>query len=277
MHREWFYDALHNSSDRGSDADVISVSVVIPTYNRKETLARAIASVQAQDYAVSEIIIVDDGSTDGSADLPILADERITYLVNAQNLGSQASRNRGIRQATGDVLAFLDSDDYWRPDKIDLQLQAAQDAGLTDKFCVTCGHEQFGDNGGSRFLPPALINLETVLVHNLIGPTSNILISRALLDDVGHFDASMPSCQDWELFIRILEQTPIIGVPEILTYQDTDSNVRISRNRKKVTAGHQALFRKTRTMKDFMSLSLSKRWAIRARQEIALLRRSVPI
>ena len=254
---------------------MITISVVIPTYNRRETLTRAVESVQAQDYRVSEIIIVDDGSTDGSAELPILADERIKYIVNAQNMGSQASRNRGIREATGDAIAFLDSDDYWRPDKIDLQIKAAAAAGFSDKFCVTCGHEQFGDNGGTSFRPPERIDLETVFVHNLIGPTSNVLISRTLLDAVGYFDLSMPSCQDWELFVRILEQTSIIGVPEILTFQDTDSNVRISRNRKKVIAGHKVLFRKTRTMKDFQSLSLHKRISIRARQEVALLRRSV--
>lgn len=246
------------------------VSVIIPTYNRKRTLARAVSSALAQDHPPAEIIIVDDGSTDGTADLAASFGDAVRYLVNPRNMGSQASRNRGVAEATGDILAFLDSDDHWRHDKLRLQLRAA---GSADEFCVTCGYEQAGSAGTSRFVPPAEITLEMTLVHNLVGPTSNMLISRTLFDKAGAFDLSMPSCQDWDFFLRVLQHRPIVAVPEILTFQDTDSDVRISANRTKVMNGHRALYKRARETDRFRALSLDRRLKVRAAQKLALLRR----
>lgn len=248
------------------------ISVIIPTYNRQRTLARALDSALSQDHPPAEIIVVDDGSTDGTADLVAGFGDRVRYLVNPRNMGSQASRNRGVAEATGEVLAFLDSDDHWRQDKLRLQLAAA---GPAAEFCVTCGYEQSGSAGTSRFVPPAEITLEMALVHNLIGPTSNMLISRALFEKAGAFDVSMPSCQDWDFFLRVLQHRAIVAVPDILTFQDTDSGVRISADRAKVVNGHRALYKRARDTDRFRALSLNRRLKVHAAQNLALLRRQM--
>lgn len=248
-----------------------SVSVIIPSYNRSATLMRAIESVFAQDYPIAEIIVVDDHSTDGTRALLESLDDRVTWFVNETNMGSQHSRNRGVAASTGEFVAFLDSDDIWRADKIRLQIEAV---GARAEACVTCGYRQFGAEGDRSFVPPAEIRLETAFVHNIIGPTSNILVSRSIIDAVGPFDAAMPSCQDWEFFVRVMERYPIIGVRDILTSQDTGSGSRISNNRAKVVSGHQTLYRRARATREYRSMSLPRRLAVRARQELALMRRS---
>ncbi|ARS26163.1 glycosyl transferase [Sphingomonas sp. KC8] len=174
--------------------------------------------------------------------------------------------------SSGDVIAFLDSDDYWRKDKLRLQLERANASGNIRDFCVTCGHSLIG-NDLPAFRPPETIGLEDILVHNIVGPTSNIMMSRSILDAVGLFDPVMPSCQDWELFIRIAQRVPILGVGEVLTFQDTDSSARISDNHKKVRDGHRAMYRRARATTDFRALPLAQRWQVRARQELALLRK----
>jgi glycosyltransferase involved in cell wall biosynthesis len=247
------------------------VSVIIPTHNRLRTLPRAIESVLAQDYPVHEIIVVDDRSTDGTPEF-LAAQSRVSVLTNARNLGAQGSRNRGIAAARGDLIAFLDSDDIWKPEKLRRQVDAA---GERDEVCVTCGYRQFGASGGFQHVPPEEIRLETAFVHNVIGPTSNILISRSLIEAVGVFDPAMPSCQDWEFFVRVLERQPILGIPDVLTFQDTGSGNRISNNHDRVVAGHQMLYRRARATRAFSTLSLAERTAVRARQEFALLKRTL--
>lgn len=247
-----------------------TVSVIIPTYNRLDTLQRAIESALAQDYPVSEIIVVNDRSTDGTEEY-LAGETRVSSITNERNLGSQGSRNRGIAESRGELIAFLDSDDIWKPEKLRLQMEAAGDR---DEVCVTCGYEQFGATGGFQQCAPTEIRMEMALIHNIIGPTSNILISRSLIDAVGIFDPAMPSCQDWEFFVRVLERQPILGVPQILTYQDTGSDGRISNNIKRVVQGHQMLYRRTRSTRAFGALPFAQKSLVRLKQEYALLKRS---
>ena len=254
-----------------------SVSVVIPTYNRRETLARAIESLFAQDYPVTEVIVVDDGSTDGTADLPLLRDPRVRYLVNPQNLGAQGTLNRGVEAATSDAVAFLDSDDYWEPTKLSKQLAVVAAHGSPNVYAVTCGYSQFGETGGFNMKPAEVIGLEDVVVHNLIGPTSILLVSRNMFDLIGPFDLAMPACKDYELFVRILQHVPIFGVPEILVHQDTESNERITRRKDKVFAGHREIYARIRATPQIRALPFWRRWLINARQDRALRKRMATI
>jgi glycosyltransferase involved in cell wall biosynthesis len=246
------------------------VSVIIPTYNRSGVLRRAIRSVLDQDHAVHEVIVVDDCSAE---DIGAVAGEfgaPVRHIRNAVNSGAQASRNAGLAAATGDVIAFLDSDDHWRPDKIRLQLERG--AGQGELFCVTCGHSQYGSGPERVLRPPARIGLVDALVHNVVGPTSNILVSRPLFDRIGSFDPAMPACQDWELYIRILQHVPILAVPDHLVFQDTTDDARITRDRGKVVRGRRLLYEKARQSPGFRSLSASQRLMFRARQWHALAR-----
>ena len=112
-----------------------SISVVIPAYNAARFLAATLESVLAQSYPVSECIVVDDGSVDSTADIVGEFEARVT-LVSQTNQGVAAARNRGVLEATSELIAFCDADDVWRKDKLELQVQAlAEDPGVSAVFC----------------------------------------------------------------------------------------------------------------------------------------------
>ena len=110
---------------------MVKVSVIIPTYNRANLIARSIESALNQTYRDFEILIVDDGSTDATFDAvsPFLKHAHVRYLRHEKNKGHQAARNTGVKNASGDYIAFLDSDDTWNPQKIELQLDAINKRG----------------------------------------------------------------------------------------------------------------------------------------------------
>ena len=182
------------------------ISVIIPVYNRRELIGRAIDSVLAQSWADFELIIVDDGSDDGTAEHveERYGDEpRVRLLKQATNCGVSAARNAGIESAVGDWLAFLDSDDEWRPEKLERQEQALIDSGLlvchTDEIWIRNGvrvnpHKHHQKQGGRIFLQ--------ALPLCAMSPSS-ILLQRSVFDAVGPFDESMPACEDYDLFLRL--------------------------------------------------------------------------
>lgn len=238
-----------------------TVSVIIPTHNRAHVIERAIGSVLAQDYPIHEIIVVDDCSTDNTARLVRALPGPIRYLRMERNSGSQLARNAGIEAACGDYLAFLDSDDFWHPHKIRLQMARAMDAG-TD-VAVTCGYRHGDEATGDMLMPTAEIRLEQVMVYNFIGPTSNLLVARAMIAAAGGFDPAMPACQDWELCIRLLQIGRLLTATEILTYQDVDDPSRITRNASKVMAGHRRIYRLIRQTPAFTAMPAWKRLMVR--------------
>lgn len=192
------------------------VSVIIPTYNRASVLGRAIRSVLAQTFRDFELIVVDDGSTDSTTDLLKTFDGKLIALVQ-DNRGVSAARNLGIKRSTGDVLAFLDSDDEWLPEKLARQT-ALFDGRNPDFVCHT--NEIWLRNGqelpqkeihlkqGGRFFPRALERC-------LISPSS-VMISRSLIDRVGWFDEDLPAAEDYDLWLRITAYHDVAFVPEKL-------------------------------------------------------------
>jgi glycosyltransferase involved in cell wall biosynthesis len=177
------------------------VSVVIPSYNRLHCLPRAIASVLAQSHPVQEIIVVDDGSSDGTAQWAAGFASPVPFRFHPleRNMGAAAARNRGIELATGTHVAFLDSDDVWHPEKIARQLAAIEEGGPLYGAAYTgiaslteagqpCGVSRATEAGDIRL---ALMN------HNVVGSTSCALVRRDLLRAVGSFEPTLRSCQDW--------------------------------------------------------------------------------
>jgi glycosyltransferase involved in cell wall biosynthesis len=192
------------------------ISVVIPTYNRRRLLPRALASVQAQSLAPREVVVVDDGSTDGTSEM--LADDFpwVTVLQQRQ-CGVSAARNRGIEQCTADWIAFLDSDDEWRPRKLERQQAALGDQPETlmchtDEIWMCSGvrvnpKKKHAKRGGSIFehcLPLCCISPSSALVH------------RSVFGEVGLFDVSLPACEDYDLWLRITCRYPVLYVDEPL-------------------------------------------------------------
>ena len=188
------------------------VSVIIPTFNRAHVLSRALDSVLAQTRAAEEVIVVDDGSSDATAEV-VSSDYPQVTLLQQENLGVSAARNRGIAQATGDWIALLDSDDRWLPTKLETQFDLIErNPGYrlchTEEIWIRNGrrinqmekHRKSGGHIYSKCLPLCVIS------------PSAAVINRSLLDEVGLFDESLPACEDYDLWLRICAHEPVLFV-----------------------------------------------------------------
>jgi glycosyltransferase involved in cell wall biosynthesis len=184
------------------------VSVVIPTYNRRDLVREAIASATAQSYADFEVIVVDDGSADGTAEV-VRQFAGIRYVCQP-NRGVSAARNAGAALARGELLAFLDSDDLWRPRKLECQVALFdQYPGMqicqTDEIWIRDGvrvnpHNKHRKTGGDIFAR----SLELCLVS-----PSAVMMRRALFEELGGFDESLPACEDYDLWLRVATRLPV--------------------------------------------------------------------
>jgi len=187
----------------------VPVSVVIPTYNRKGMLQRALQSVFAQSVSPLEIIVVDDGSQDGTADWLARACPQVVCLSQA-NRGVSAARNCGIAQAQGEWIALLDADDVWLPTKLEQQWSAIEQSTAI-RVCHT--EELWVFNGkpirmAAKFKKQSGWIFTRSLRHCAISP-STVLIQRTVFADIGDFDESLPVCEDYDLWLRITSKYPI--------------------------------------------------------------------
>jgi len=178
------------------------VSVIIPTYNRASLIARAVNSVLSQTYKDFEIIIVDDGSTDGTEEMiKKFTDPRILYIHHEENRGSATARNTGLRVARGEYIAFQDSDDEWLPEKLERQLQILESSprkvGLvyTDMWRIAGGRKLYwrSPTVSPERLPCRLmgIGIQTAVIR------------KECFNKVGMFDEALHRFIDLEFFIRL--------------------------------------------------------------------------
>lgn len=198
-----------------------TVSVIIPSYNRCQSLPRALDSVLAQTRPAEEIIVVDDGSDDGTAAMLARDYPELTCLVQ-DNRGVSAARNTGIRAARGDWIALLDSDDEWLPQKLERQLQALHHARRSDSAAPLLVHcDEIWIRKGRRVNPMDKHAkaggwiFERCLPLCAISPSA-VLMARELLTDVGEFDEDLPACEDYDLWLRICSRYPVLYVDEPL-------------------------------------------------------------
>jgi glycosyltransferase involved in cell wall biosynthesis len=185
------------------------VSVVIPTYNRARCLAEAVDSVLAQEEAEVELIVVDDGSTDGTAHMLAGYGEAIRVL-RQENRGVSAARNAGIAAAQAELLAFLDSDDVWLPGKLRAQVDffAARPEALicqTEELWVKNGRRV---NPGRRHRKRGGMIFEASLELCLVSPSA-VMTRRELFERVGRFDEGLPACEDYDLWLRVSRRFPV--------------------------------------------------------------------
>lgn len=181
------------------------VSVVIPTHDRCDLLGRTVRGALAQTAANLEVVIVDDGSTDGtSAMLASLADDRVVVRRHERPQRVSAARNLGIEAARGEWVAFLDDDDLWAPDKLARQLRAAQAAGADWAYT---GFVQVDTDlrALSAVPPPPPSTVRDGMLFRNMAPagSSTILVRRSLLLQTGGFDVSLHKLEDWDLWIRL--------------------------------------------------------------------------
>lgn len=212
-----------------------TVSVVIPTYNRETVLPRALDSVLAQTYGDFEVIVVDDGSRDGTAGVMaeyVRRDGRVRYCRQSQNAGVSAARNRGIREAKGEFVAFLDSDDEWAPTKLERQIERFREAN-SEVGLVYCGVETvYGDGGGWTFVPEHRGDVyRDLLLKNVIHTGSGAMVRRSVTQAVGYFNEEIPAIEDYEYWLRISRHYQFDYVQEALVrYHDTRTTDRKSLN-----------------------------------------------
>ncbi|BAY80861.1 family 2 glycosyl transferase [Calothrix parasitica NIES-267] len=196
------------------------ISVVVPAYNSQSTILETIYSVLQQSFSDFELIVIDDGSTDKTLRLLSTVNDARLKVYSYPNGGLPAARNRGIVRATGEFISFIDADDLWTPDKLELQLQALQkntQAGVAYSWTICMG------NDGSSFHPGISETVQgnvysKLLVGNFIGSGSNVLIRREAIESVGYFDESLKSCEDWDYWMRLAPKWDFVVVskPQII-------------------------------------------------------------
>ena len=197
----------------------MKISVIIPTYNRKKTLARAIQSVINQSFSPFEILIIDDGSNDGTEEWVKDNFQNIKYIYQ-NNHGVSSARNVGIENAYGDWVAFLDSDDEWLPNKLYEQVKAI-DSNPEVKFFHT--NEIWIRNG---------VRVNQMKKHKKYGgyifekcldicrvSPSSVLIQKEVFDNIGIFDESLRVCEDYDLWLRITSKYPVVFLDIPLIYK----------------------------------------------------------
>jgi glycosyltransferase involved in cell wall biosynthesis len=192
------------------------ISIIVPAYNAESTILETINSVQQQTFSNFELIVIDDGSSDRTLELlQSVVDNRLR-IFSYENGGVCVARNRGISHTTGEFIAFLDADDLWTADKLELQLAALQqhpEAGVAYSWT------NFVDEQG-KFL--FLYNKSIfegniygkLLLSNFLGCGSNPLIRRQAIESVKEFDSAFPYCADWDFYLRLAAHWSFVVVPK---------------------------------------------------------------
>jgi len=221
--------------------DDIDFAVVIPSFNRATTIGAAIESALRQTVLPTEIIVVDDGSRDDTVQRVRDMDHSIVkLLVNEQNLGATASRNRGAKAATGKWIAFLDSDDTWHLDKLATERALLASHG-DDIVAVASNHVLVIDGEVGAFptekerVPDVARQLRTA---NFLGTCSCMTVRRDVFLAIGGFDEQLKSCQDWDLWLRVARAGTIaVSAPGHVLYHLSTRDC-ISTDGRKRQSGH---------------------------------------
>lgn len=205
----------------------MQISVVIPTYNRLNTIKRCLDSVINQSSTADEIIVMDDGSSDDTSSI-IQQHYPQVSLLNQSNKGVSAARNRGIQSARYDWIALLDSDDEWLPGKLETIRKAHHQNPQeilfhSDEIWIRNGvrvnpmnkHTKYGGMIFDYCLPLCVISPSAVVIH------------RDLFEQIGYFNEDLPACEDYDLWLRLCHRFPVfyINTPLIKKYGGHDDQL----------------------------------------------------
>lgn len=213
------------------------VSIIMPTYNRGYIIRKAIDSVLKQSYPIWELIIVDDASSDDTAQIvKEYADSRIKYYKNSTNIGANGSRNKGILLAKGEYICFLDSDCCYKYNKLEVQINS-----ITLGYDMLFSEFEYYKEQTCRIVPIKVEErgyydkcLKKILLYKNVIDTSTIMVRKKVLVEIGLFDENMPRMQDYELAVRIAKNKKIKFIDQILVENYYSSN--------SITSNHEAYF-----------------------------------
>jgi glycosyltransferase involved in cell wall biosynthesis len=205
------------------------VSVIIPTHNRAHVIRRALRSVLCQTYGNLEVIVVDDASTDDTVEVvQSVNDNRIIFLRQETRQGAAAARNVGIRAASGEFIAFQDSDDEWLNEKLEKQMAVLLHANNVVGV-VYSGFLRF-EGRSAKYFPSTQIKIKSgsilsVLLSGNFVTTQAVVVRKECLVKVGLFDEQFPRLQDWELFLRlaVLYEFVCIDEPLLIAFHSPQS------------------------------------------------------
>lgn len=226
------------------------ISIIIPNYNRGHLLKDVLDSVINQTYQPLEIIVVDDKSTDDSIAIIQRLQETISNLILIQqetNSGANACRNLGVSRANGTFIAFLDSDDYFLPTKIEKQM-AVFNQYPEIGFVVT----GFGSKA-IHPIPEGIVPIKETIMQNNLGGFSTLMVKKSLFLQVGSLDQSLPSCQDWDLFLKLLKASKGYKLAEDLVIYEAQEDS-ISKNLSSVVQGYSKVSERARSLNSVLRL-----------------------
>ncbi|NER92648.1 MAG: glycosyltransferase [Symploca sp. SIO1B1] len=203
-----------------------TISVIIPAYNAQKTIQETINSVLNQTFSDFELIVINDGSQDSTLEIVSSISDLRMRVYSYPNAGPQKSRNRGIAQATGEYVSFLDADDLWRADKLEAQLQALQG---NSQAAVAYSWTDYINESGQYLRPGPQFEFNgdvyaRLLLSDFVGSGSNPLIRTSALQKVGNFDESLPAAQDWEMWLRLAAQYHFVAVPSVQVLYRVSAN-----------------------------------------------------
>jgi len=194
---------------------ITKISVIIPTYNRAQSIGRSIDSVLNQSYRNFEIIVVDDGSTDNTRDILLSFGNHIKY-IRQDNKGPSNSRNVGINASRGEFVAFLDSDDYFMKPNLEIKIAFLESnphiGWVYSDWEYVDGQDNYIEKGSLKFNYSEKklygnIFEELIRSRNFISPCT-VLLRKSVLEDVGYFDPEIPSQEDYDLWLRVSLKYP---------------------------------------------------------------------
>lgn len=221
------------------------VSAIITTHNRVDLLGRAIYSVLNQTYKELELIVVSDGSTDGTDEFmkQYESNNRVNYISYHPGRGGNYARNTGIKAAKGEYVAFLDDDDEWLSTKIEEQVEVME-SDLQIGLVYTGTHSVFVDDGISYDSKPTANGdlSKEILLYNMIGSTTTVMVRKTVLEGSGLFDESLGAMQDYDLWVRICQiaKVGVVSTP-LVNYYNYVSTGQISANLEKYELAYETL------------------------------------
>ncbi|MBD2730342.1 glycosyltransferase family 2 protein [Nostoc sp. FACHB-892] len=196
------------------------ISVVIPAYNAEPTIKKTIESVQKQSFSDFEVIIINDGSIDRTLEIIHSIDDSRLRIFSYQNGGLSVARNRGISHATGEFIAFLDADDLWTSDKLELQLAVLEqhpEVGIAYSWTYFMNEKENCLFPGSPLFYEGNVYRD-LLIKNFLSHGSNPLIRKEVIESVGEFDTQLSHFADWDYWLRIASKWSFAVVPKYQIY-----------------------------------------------------------
>jgi glycosyltransferase involved in cell wall biosynthesis len=230
-------------------------SVIVPTYKRTDKLERALESIASQTYSDFELVVVDDNPEQEFRDKVedivggLKSDFEVNLIVNDDSQGVSSARNLGIENASSDYIAFLDDDDEWKPEKLEKEAEAFKQNNYDAVYSAI---EMYRDGEVQDIVrKEEKLGIEQILERDKLGSPSKVSVKKEVLEEVKGFDEDIPSGEDWDLWIRLIENEAEFGYinePLVRYHQSDDSKSSqvdvATEGREKITEKHSELLEK---------------------------------